>query len=99
MSACTWVFIRSEAHGLWTVGFYDPAGEWQPESDFDNPGQAAERARYLNGGTAPAMPPEVLLTLRRIQIESIPEDEAKAGDLARALLQIHRISSEALKNQ
>lgn len=45
----TWVYIRSEAH-LWTVGFYDPAGKWQPESDHDDSDSAAARVNYLNGG-------------------------------------------------
>lgn len=45
----TWVYIRSEP-GLWTVGFYDPAGEWQSESDWDSREKAAERVHYLNGG-------------------------------------------------
>jgi len=31
----SYVYIRSEP-GLWTVGFYDPSGKWQPESDHDN---------------------------------------------------------------
>jgi hypothetical protein len=47
-----YVYIRSET-GLWTVGFYDPAGKWQPESDHGSSEEAAERARHLNGG-APA---------------------------------------------
>ena len=44
-----WVYIRSEP-GLWTVGFYDPSGKFQPESDHDSPDDAAKRAHYLNGG-------------------------------------------------
>ena len=45
----SYVYIRSEP-GLWTVGFYDPAGKWIPESDHDNRQEAAERVHYLNGG-------------------------------------------------
>ena len=44
-----WVYIRSEP-GLWTVGFYDPDGKFQPDSDHDNISDAAERCHYLNGG-------------------------------------------------
>lgn len=41
--------------GIWTVGFYTPDGQWTPESDHDNPGDAAARVNYLNGGPhAPA---------------------------------------------
>ena len=44
-----YVYIESE-HNLWTVGFYDPNGEWQSESDHDDKEKAAERVHYLNGG-------------------------------------------------
>jgi len=43
-----YVYIQSESQ-LWTVGFYDPKGNWHPESDHDSPQSAAERVRYLNG--------------------------------------------------
>lgn len=44
-----WVYIKSKAN-LWTVGFYDPAGVWHPDIDFDNIQDAADRVHYLNGG-------------------------------------------------
>ena len=44
-----YVYVKSEP-GLWTVGFYDPSGQWHPDSDYDNREQASERVRYLNGG-------------------------------------------------
>lgn len=43
-----YVYIQSEPH-LWTVGFYDSNGKWQPESDHDTKEEAAERVHYLNG--------------------------------------------------
>ena len=45
------VFIKSES-SLWTVGHYDPAGKWEPESDHSTSEEAAERVRQLNGGAA-----------------------------------------------
>lgn len=45
----SYVYIRSEP-SLWTVGFYDPSGKWQPDSDHESPVSAATRVRYLNGG-------------------------------------------------
>lgn len=45
----SYVYIRSEP-SLWTVGFYDPAGKWQPESDHDSADEAAARVAALNGG-------------------------------------------------
>ena len=44
-----YVYIESEP-GLWTVGFYDPTGEWVPESDQESTEAAAARVSYLNGG-------------------------------------------------
>jgi len=35
--------------GVWTVGFFDPKGKWQPETDLYSPQQAAERVAWLNG--------------------------------------------------
>jgi len=46
-----WVYIESEP-GLWTVGFYDPNGDWHTDSDHQSQQSAAERCHYLNGGKA-----------------------------------------------
>jgi hypothetical protein len=43
-----YVYIRTEPN-LWTVGFYDPTGKWQSESDHDSKELAASRVSYLNG--------------------------------------------------
>lgn len=45
----SYVYRRSE-EDLWTVGFYDPAGHWQPESDHPTASAAAFRVHWLNGG-------------------------------------------------
>ena len=44
----SYVYIRSEP-GLWTVGFYDSDGQWEPESDHSGSEEAARRAAWLNG--------------------------------------------------
>lgn len=44
-----YVYIESEK-GLWTVGFYKPNSEWNPESDHDIREEAAKRVNFLNGG-------------------------------------------------
>lgn len=44
-----WVYINSEP-GLWTVGFYDPNGKWNADSDHSDREEAAKRCHYLNGG-------------------------------------------------
>lgn len=48
-----YVYITSNegnGHYLYTVGFYDPSGKWQPESDHGTAKEAADRVHYLNGG-------------------------------------------------
>lgn len=44
-----WVYKLTESN-LYTVGFYDPKGEWQPESVHPSKKDAAARVHYLNGG-------------------------------------------------
>lgn len=46
-----WIYQQTEP-GLYTVGFYTPAGEWKPESDWNSWEVAADRVRYLSGGVA-----------------------------------------------
>lgn len=45
-----WVYINTE-DCLWTVGFYDPSGEWHSDSDWQSKKAAGDRVHYLNGGT------------------------------------------------
>ena len=53
-----WVYLLSEKGYcedvgdwyLYTVGFYDPSGKWQSESDHGTKEEAAARVHYLNGG-------------------------------------------------
>lgn len=40
--------IQSEP-ALWTTGYTDPAGKWQPESDHDSKARGFQRATWLNG--------------------------------------------------
>jgi len=44
-----YVYLNSEP-GLYTVGHYDPKGNWIAESDHNSSGDAAMRVHYLNGG-------------------------------------------------
>jgi hypothetical protein len=46
-----YVYVQSEPN-LFTVGFYDPKGEWHPDSDYNKREDAAKRVAYLNGGDA-----------------------------------------------
>lgn len=60
----SYVYIRSRSEPLYTVGFYDPGGNWQPESDHESSDEAAARARWLNGGSNPK--PEGYGTIRTL---------------------------------
>lgn len=48
------VFRRSEP-GLWTVGYYEPNGDWYAIEDFPTRAEAAKLVHYLNGGVAEAI--------------------------------------------
>ena len=48
-----YLYIKTEP-GLWTVGFHDPSGLWQPESDHSTKAAAAKRVAWLNGANAEA---------------------------------------------
>jgi hypothetical protein len=53
-----YVYLRPKTSGdPYTVGFYRPNGQWEPESDHNSPDDAAARVHFLNGG-APPEPPE-----------------------------------------
>jgi len=43
-----YVYVKSESN-LYTVGFYDPKGNWIAESDWPSREEAAKRVAYLNG--------------------------------------------------
>jgi hypothetical protein len=44
---------RTVHENIWTVGFFDPAGRWQPERDCSTRDAAAARVAWLNGGGGP----------------------------------------------
>ncbi len=35
---------------LWTVGYYDPDGDWEAHSDHHTLKEAEQKCSYLNGG-------------------------------------------------
>lgn len=51
-SDVAYVYLKSEP-GLWTVGFFDPNGQWHSDSDWESREIAAARAAFLNGGGKP----------------------------------------------
>ncbi len=63
-----WVYVKSESR-LYTVGFYDPAGKWHPESDHSSDDEAAARVHYLNGGSHCGQPERDAKLVAEAQIE------------------------------
>lgn len=48
----TWVYQKTEP-GLWTVGYYDPTGQWIHDIDCGSRDEAAGRVAWLNGAPPP----------------------------------------------
>lgn len=46
------MYVYIESVDCFTVGFYDPSGQWIPESDWAKREEAAERVMKLNGTIA-----------------------------------------------
>ena len=64
----SYVYLKAnqgEGIYLYTVGFFDPTGDWQPESDWPTSDQAADRVHYLNGGSKTVMIESRPLTTRK----------------------------------
>lgn len=61
-----WIYWKSEPK-LWTVGYYDPQGKKEPESDHHTQEEAAARVHYLNGGPSVAQEPGFTDWLERLQ--------------------------------
>jgi hypothetical protein len=51
---------------LWSVGFYDPDGDYMIESEYNKEGEAADRVHYLNGGVSARQWKDYLKTLERL---------------------------------
>ena len=54
-----YVYILSEqfeGNRLYTVGFYDPIGDWHADSDHNSDEEAARRVHWLNGGSGTEFP-------------------------------------------
>lgn len=43
-----WIYLKSEAT-KYSVGFFDPEGQWHADSDYPSKEEAAARVRWLNG--------------------------------------------------
>lgn len=66
--------------GLHTVGFYDPDGVWQPESDHATKEAAARRCAWLNGGPGRTALDAPVLSVRVIS-DSIAKGRAAADKI------------------
>ncbi len=83
----SYVYRKTErSPGLWTVGHWQPDGRWEPESDHSTEEEAAERARWLNGGASPN--PVVTPGPRTIVFEVSGEALSAPGNSFELLVQL-----------
>lgn len=75
-----YVYIESESNQF-AVGFYDPSGNWHPESNCNTKSEAAKRVNYLNGGHKE--PEKIIYKSREEQEEEIMSLLKKLHPLAR----------------
>ena len=76
-----WVYQKTESQ-LWTVGYYDPQGNWHTESDHTDPVKAAERTAWLNGqGAKEVNVNEITFSVK------IPEDATKIIELGHNVIE------------
>lgn len=65
----TWLYRWLKEAGCYTVGYYDPKGKWEPESDHSTAEAAANRVVFLNGGPVNGY---LLAALKRLMDERNP---------------------------
>jgi hypothetical protein len=65
---------------LFTVGFYDPSGQWIAESDHETQEAAATRVHYLNGGTKASPPKDASLLAEICRRIADPGSYLSRGD-------------------
>lgn len=80
-----YTYVRSEP-GLWTTGYYDPDGKWQPDSDHGSQEEAATRVHWLNGGSVESVATDVLHELTTVGLSQDEEIRAEALTAASRLL-------------
>jgi hypothetical protein len=80
----SYVYVRSEPT-LWTVGFYQPNGRWEPDSDHGSAKEAAARVRWLNGGAYADAEAQTLVAVRDL-VERWDADRSAFPDGAASVL-------------
>lgn len=79
-----WLY-RRVAPATWQVGFFDPDGGWQPETDHTSPDGAADRVHWLNGSPASMPVPaatDVELAALHAQLQDLDERLRECRSLA-----------------
>lgn len=57
--------IKSRPEHLWTVGFFKPNGQWEPDSDHDTHEEAVNHCARLNGANNLPVPTPVARNCER----------------------------------
>ena len=91
-----YVYQDSRETGVFTVGFFDPAGEWHAETDHADPEDAAKRTAWLNGS---GRAPDVGGLKNRIKTEIFPDPQTEGSESWNAALDfvLGEIDDEYLK--
>jgi hypothetical protein len=77
-----WFYKLTETRmRVYTVGYYDPNGHFQPESDHGTKEEAARRVHYLNGGNDDQCP---------VALKLVAQREAARDDVVRMTQTIDR---------
>jgi len=80
---------HSPDHDLFTVGYYDPSGKFQPESDHNKSEDAAERVIILNGGWDLQAQVRILKVIEQQQKDLIKLREV-VTDLTRTIMELNK---------
>jgi hypothetical protein len=67
--------------GVWSSGHYAPDGKFQPESDYNSPGAAAQRVHFLNGGKpdqSVLLPGEAPRNPDQLRLEENPAPDSRS---------------------
>ena len=93
---------RPTSPGRWEVGFFDATGGWCPESVHVEPGSAADRVHWLNGGDTVPDADEQLdqaddeITRLQAQITTVTRDRDKWRNQALRQARIRRARSRRI---
>lgn len=76
-----WLYRRT-AEFTWSVGYFDPDGDWHQDSTHSTPGCAARRVHWLNGDNSD-LPAADRLALAEVEITRLEQLLTRLDTVAR----------------